>query len=461
MFSKWFKKPTNQSGDTYLSDSYLNYLSGAGMRSDKSQSGFFAPNSIANNPVALETLYVESWAARKIIDIPVDDMFIYPRSIKDMSDGEDDRLIELQKKLQINARIREALKASRIYGTAFMVLISDDNLLTTPLNIDAEVFNFSNILIIDRFHARVIELGRDITSPNFNQPLLYQFTINGVTPFKIHHTRVIRIDGITPLITDKWHSNYNREWGVSILAPLHDIITQEEGVANVANYLLNEASIPILKADIKDALAGATDSTSQENPSKIASNFSNLKSVYRMAMIDKNMELSRLEPDLDNFAELFDKFHLRMAAAADIPQTRLFGKCPAGMNSTGDSDAQNYAMHVSAMQERALRPIYDQLDKLMLKTLRIPERTIEYEFKKLLDISDDKKADIELKNAQRDMQYLINGVITPEEIRKNLYEKTTYDIDPDKQPIGIDAAMQAALEARIDIIGESNACYST
>ena len=449
MFSKLFKKNSKSNDAPYLSDSYVNLLSGAGMFGDKSQSGFFVPGGIANNPQGLETLYVESWAARKIIDIPVDDMFIYPRSIKDMSDGEDDRIIEFQKQLQINARIKEALKASRLYGTAFIIMISTDNLLPLPLNLDAGFLEFSNIIVADRFHARVAEWDSDIESPNFNQPLLYEFTIRGLKTFKIHHTRVIRIDGIAPLISDKWHGVYNREWGQSVLVPLHDLITQEAGVANVANYLLNEASIPILQANIKDALAGAVDAMDKESPIKIANNFSNFKSVYRLSMIDKEMTLSRLEPNLNNFAELFDKFHLRMAAAADIPETRLFGKCPAGLNSTGDSDAQNYAMHVSAMQERVLRPIYDQLDQLMLKSLRIPERTIEYEFKKLLDISDDKKADIELKHAQRDMQYVINGVITPEEVRQNLYENTTYDIDPDKQPLGINEDMRLALEHQL------------
>ncbi len=314
----------------------------------------------------------------------------------------------------------------------------------------AGFLEFSNIIVADRFHARVAEWDSDIESPNFNQPLLYEFTIRGLKTFKIHYTRVIRIDGIAPLISDKWHGVYTREWGPSVLVPLHDIITQEAGVANVAHYLLNEASIPILKIPgVQDALAGDPEAMSELPIDQLVGRVNNFKSIYRTTYLDEQMDMSRLEPNLSNFAELFDKFHLRMAAAADIPETRLFGKCPAGLNSTGDSDAQNYAMHVSAMQERVLRPIYDQLDQLMLKSLRIPERTIEYEFKKLLDISDDKKADIELKHAQRDMQYVINGVITPEEVRQNLYENTTYDIDPDKQPLGINEDMRLALEHQL------------
>ena len=461
MLKKLFKKSDKKSSN-YFSDGYMNFVSGAGMRGDKSQSGFFVPGGIANNPQALENLYVESWAARKIIDIPVDDMFIYARSIKDMSDGEDDKIIEFQKQLQVNTRIKEALKASRLYGTAFIIMISNDNLLPLPLNLKGDFLNFSNLIVADRFHANIAEWDNDIQSPNFNQPLLYEFTIRGLKTFKIHYTRVIRIDGIAPLISDKWHGVYTREWGQSVLVPLHDLITQEAGVANVANYLLNEASIPILKVpEIQQAFAGDPDAMGskinkdgQPSIDKLIGHINNFKSIYRTTYLDAKMDMSRLEPNLSNFAELFDKFHLRMAAAADIPETRLFGKCPAGLNSTGDSDAQNYAMHVSAMQERVLRPIYDQLDKLMLKSLRIPERTIEYEFKKLLDISDDKKADIELKNAQKDAQYLANGVITIEEVRKNLYERNSYDIDPDIKPIGIDEDMRLALEHRLRLTHE-------
>ena len=166
------------------------------MSADKSQTGVFIRSEIADNQTALETIYVESWAAKKIIDIPVDDQFVYPRTFKDLSDGESDKIIEYQKELRINDRIRQALKASRLFGTSFIIMVSDDNVMQTPLNMDAKILNLKNLIVADRFHASVVEWDHDIASPNFNNPLIYQFNITGINPLLVHHTRVIRIDEI-------------------------------------------------------------------------------------------------------------------------------------------------------------------------------------------------------------------------------------------------------------------------
>ena len=41
--------------------------------------------------------------------------------------------------------------------------------------------------------------------------------------------------------------------------------------------------------------------------------------------------------------------------------TKLFGRSPAGMNATGESDLQNYYDYVDTLRESRLRPILQQL----------------------------------------------------------------------------------------------------
>lgn len=420
-------------------DSFANVISGAGMRGDKSQSGIFTPSAIANNEIALETLYVESWAARKIINTPVDDSFIYPRDFIELSEQENKRLDDFNKNIALDERIKQALKAARLFGTAFLVLVSDDNVLQTPLNLNAKIFALKNILVITRFDATVVDYDHDITSTNFNRPLFYQFNLPGNPKLTVHHSRVIRVDGLNTLTTHRWKSGYSRDWGISILVDLYTLITQEESAASAVNYLLNEASIPILKIpDLQDALAGSPDTmggSPQESISpvdRIVQKINDIKSIYRTLYLDASMELDRLEPSFNNIANIFNKFHLRLSAAADIPETRLFGKCPAGLNSTGDSDAQNYAIHIAALQQHVLRPIYDKIDPLVIKTLKLSLPVVNYEFRKLVDISDDKRADMQLKNAHRDVQYLLHGILSPEEVRQSLHDNVTYPINPNE-----------------------------
>lgn len=427
-----------------IKDTYVNYVSGAGATGDKSQSGSFQYSYLSEDFIQLERTYAESWTAAKIIDIPVDDMFIYPRCITNLDDANNKKLESFSKYLGLDHKIKQALKAARLYGTAFLVMVTDDNLLNTPLNPNAKIMNLKNLIVIDRFHAAVLEWDRDITTPNFNEPLLYQFTIRNVEPFIVHHSRVIRIDGVKPLTANRWESGYNWYWGVSELIRCMNVITQEEGISNAISYLLNEASTPIIKIpDLQDALAGAPDAlggapNDTVNPvDKLVGKINDLKSIYRTTLLDSEMSIERLEASFNNFSDLIDRFHSRLAAAADIPQTRFYGKSPSGMNATGDSDAQNYAIMIASRQQKDLKPIYDKLDSIIAKTVGI-KADINYSFKPLLDIGQEDQAKIQFMQAQSDQIYLANGVISPEEVRQKLYDNETYNINPDDYLMGID-----------------------
>ena len=54
-----------------------------------------------------------------------------------------------------------------------------------------------------------------------------------------------------------------------------------------------------------------------------------------------------------------------MAGAAEIPATRLFGRSPQGMNSTGESDLINYYERIAQLQETYLRPALERLLPVM------------------------------------------------------------------------------------------------
>jgi DNA topoisomerase IB len=59
--------------------------------------------------------------------------------------------------------------------------------------------------------------------------------------------------------------------------------------------------------------------------------------------------------------EIYESFMLDCAGAAEIPVTKLFGRSPAGMNATGESDLQNYYDSIGQKQEALLRPPLEKL----------------------------------------------------------------------------------------------------
>ena len=50
-----------------------------------------------------------------------------------------------------------------------------------------------------------------------------------------------------------------------------------------------------------------------------------------------------------------------LSGASRIPVTKLFGRSPAGMNATGESDLRNYYDYVDTLRENVLRPILERI----------------------------------------------------------------------------------------------------
>ena len=80
---------------------------------DKSEGSFFTPTYIYWRN-ELETVYVESWAARKYIDIPVDDMMIRWREWEAGDSANEDAagaMGEAEKDLELATHLADAMKA--------------------------------------------------------------------------------------------------------------------------------------------------------------------------------------------------------------------------------------------------------------------------------------------------------------------------------------------------------------
>ena len=117
--------------------------------------------------------------------------------------------------------------------------------------------------------------------------------------------------------------------------------------------------------------------------------------------------------------DIMDKQWQLLAAIADIPMTRFLSQSPAGMNSTGSSDADNYAIRVAAMQKRLLDPVLRKLDMMVARHAGLKEPP-EYEWVPLTDLSEKDRAETaKLQGETLNMAYT-DGVIDEDEYRERL-----------------------------------------
>ncbi|MBM6985416.1 MAG: DUF1073 domain-containing protein [Acidaminococcaceae bacterium] len=98
-------------------------------------------------------------------------------------------------------------------------------------------------------------------------------------------------------------------------------------------------------------------------------------------------------------ADTYDRFMMDVAGAAETPVTKLFGRSPAGMNATGESDMQNYYDVIEEKQESILRPIYDKLLPIMaMSALGAVPDDLDFEFNAVRRPDEDEMSDLASKN---------------------------------------------------------------
>ena len=94
-------------------------------------------------------------------------------------------------------------------------------------------------------------------------------------------------------------------------------------------------------------------------------NENRLRTSYGLQLMSSDDSLENHSYSFGGLSEIYEAFMMDMAGAAEIPATKLFGRSPQGMNSTGEADLRNYYDTIAEMQERHLRPALEKLLPVM------------------------------------------------------------------------------------------------
>ena len=394
--------------------------SGMGLASDKSESSYFTPTRVHWRG-ELEVLRVQSWAARKFIEIPIDDMFIRWRQWEaGENEAAADAMMEAEKRHGARMRLARAMKAGRLYGTGLLVMVTREAPLDMPLVPErVRPGDLLALQVFDRYDCSVWKRDYDLYSPTYGMPLEYRLTPTwGNVPLPVHASRVLRFDGITSLSSDGW-TIYDRDWGVSEIVPAILAIMQDSTVATGAAHLTQEASIPTLTTNASRDAGVAGHDPNEETFAAIGEEINQMKSIYRLLMLDQSEKFERTTVSWAGLPDIMDRFARRLAAAASIPATRFWGTSPVGLNATGESDMANYAQHVRAMQEYLLPDALDRLDMVLARDAGLREPP-EYSFIPLDDANPETEATTAKTKAEAFGIAIDKGAIDEDEMREGL-----------------------------------------
>ena len=356
--------------EVFSKDGYVNRPAFLGEASELFSAGTFVRSGLTQNTEELTTVYRENWLAKKIIDMPAEDMTrAWYTLAADIPAVEMNALRRLEAKHAIQNEITNAIKWARLYGgsIALMVIRGDEDILDQPLDMD-RLFPgcFQGILVLDRSQnvTPSMELEEDLDDPDFGLPKYYDISVDfgERSILRVHHSRVLRFIGRELPGEEMKRENY---WGASELEHIWEEIQKRSEVsANIAQ-LVFQANVTTLKmAGFAENRAGATDKQ-REKVLRYIEEQNRIRTSFGVQVMNADDSMENHPYNFGGLSEVYAEFMMDMAGAAEIPATRLFGRSPQGMNSTGESDLINYYERIAQLQETYLRPALERLLPVM------------------------------------------------------------------------------------------------
>lgn len=278
-------------------------------------------------------------------------------------------------KLGAQPALQQAWIWARLYGFGAVLLGADDGgELDEPLDLD-NVRTLTHLLVLRRSELQPYSYYDDITRPDFGQVERYQlipasvpYTVGSsaaprpLTNAVVHESRLLKFRGVH---TSRWGAASALYWDDSILQRVYDAVQAFSSTWMGAAHLMTDASQGVIKlANLMQLVTAAGEEKMRQRMRWLDIG----RSVARLLILDERESFERVATPFTGIPELLDRFMVRVSSAANMPVTVLFGRSPAGMNATGESDIRTWYDQVANERGKRLTPNIEQLVRVVMAT---------------------------------------------------------------------------------------------
>lgn len=304
-----------------------------------------------------------------------------------------------------------------------LYLVDEAAFLQRPLLIDAALsqttrcrIDLSSVNPV--LTRRIKEMGPDLGKPEFYDVVT---TATGIPAWRIHHSRLIRFDGVTLPFQQKMTEN---EWGMSVVERIWDRLTAFDSATVGAAQLVYKAHLRTYSVEkLREliALGGPAYEALLKNIDLIRQ----FQSNEGMTLMDSRDKFETHQYSFSGLDDILSQFAEQISGAVGIPLVRLFGQSPKGF-STGDADLANYYDRVSSLQERRLRlPMRRILDIMHRSELGKPlPDDFTFEFNPLWQMSDVDRSTVAVNTTNAISTALGDGLMTRKAAMTDLRENS-------------------------------------
>ena len=316
---------------------------------------------LTDNYALLNSLYRDNWVVQNVVGLMVDDMlrewYTLQGSVTPEQRG---ALAQSERKARLRSRLNEGLRWGRLYGgAAGLIMIQGQEDLSKPLDLDM-VFpgSFHGLYILDRWQGITPNLGL-VFEGGEEVPESYSITDGqGHTVATVHNSRVVRFTGRDLPRIERQTELY---WGESEVEALYkDVVAHDNVSANMA-ALTFQANINTMEVKGLEQLLSMSSPEVQRRFWNTMQAISVMRSNFGMQLVEQGNQIKNTQYTFTGLDEVYESMCLNLCGASHYPMTKLFGRSPAGMNATGESDLKNYYDYVDSQREAKLRPALEKL----------------------------------------------------------------------------------------------------
>ena len=443
---------------------FVNQSTGAGTTRDPTLDAHFRLTTVTQ--YALETIYRMSWAARKLVDMPVDDIWVPGRDWVGDDPSSIEKMIEVEEELDFHMCVSEAMKASRLFGTAFVIMVPEDfETIDQPLDPEnPKPEDLSHLMVEDCYTVLPEEWQSLPWEPNYGLPSLYRVSFrmlgwpnrdsaswdaerkklkdggyegsDGKMPDAlVHASRVLRFDHVRSPTSSGWWQGSNYSWGYgdSLMLSALSSVLNDETVHRSSSKLVTEASLLYMAIDgFRETLKGVAE-PGTATMEDLALEFSKGTSLYGMQFFDREDELGRVNYAFAGLADLMDRYATRLGSIESIPATRFIGKAPDGMNATGDGDMMNYEITLKSLVRRKLHRNMITADRMMAARAGIAEPP-QFRWMPLSSVREATQAEVTKQYSEAVKNFVESHGLGDEESRQFMSQLSFFADLPNKFP---------------------------
>ncbi len=262
-----------------------------------------------------------------------------------------DKIKKEDKRYAIKRNCLEFIRQGRIFGIRHALFLNEGIDYELPFNPDGiQPGMYRGITQIDPYWIAP-ELDRDAAAnpaaKDFYEPTWWR--VNGKRIHRSHFVIMRNGDQVPDILKPSYFYG-----GIPTPQKIYERVYAAERTANEAPLLAMSKRLTVLNLDLTQALADPVAlATKMEQWSQLMNNFG-------IKVVGQEEKIAQFDTTLNGLDETVMTQYQLVAAAANVPATKLLGTTPKGFNSTGEYEEASYHEELESIQENELTPLIER-----------------------------------------------------------------------------------------------------